>query len=126
MVLMGTFAGSRLVWGTWLTGQIYWDIYQAVMGTPGGATKIEGMDGWQQGQAAERERVMSFAGPAELPIWLWGSYLVANTVLGCLNFYWFSLMVRTAMAAKGKNTSKALEGNGAVPCLEEVKAGKTE
>ena len=37
--------------------------------------------------------------PGELPVppWLALAYLGANTVLGCLNFYWFGKMIQTVV-----------------------------
>ena len=62
LVLVGSFFGCRLVWGsyqTWLLGK---DIYEA----------------WQLGP---------------VPKLLFGTYLLANTTLTCLNFYWFGKML---------------------------------
>lgn len=66
IALLTTFAGSRLVWGTYQNYSMYKDIWKAI-NTPG-----------------------------ELPVpnWLALGYLAATTALSCLNFYWFSKMIQ--------------------------------
>ena len=41
--------------------------------------------------------IMKFAGPGTqpVPIWLAATYLVCNTTLNALNFYWFGRMIET-------------------------------
>lgn len=60
---MTTFAGSRLVWGTYQTWLLSNDMLTA----------------WREGP---------------IPKLLFSTYLLANTSLTCLNFYWFGKMVQ--------------------------------
>ncbi|KAL8868401.1 MAG: hypothetical protein Q9174_005018 [Haloplaca sp. 1 TL-2023] len=66
ITLLATFAGSRLVWGTYQNFNMYRDIYRAIE-TPG-----------------------------ELPVpkWLAVGYVVSTTALSILNFYWFGKMIQ--------------------------------
>lgn len=67
IALIASFGASRLVWGTYQTVNMYRDVWQALK-TPG-----------------------------ELPVppWLALAYLLANTMLSGLNFWWFSRMIVT-------------------------------
>lgn len=67
IALIGTFGGSRLVWGTYQSVKMYQDVWLAL--------KI----------------------PGELPVppWLALSYLASTTVLSALNLYWFGRMIKT-------------------------------
>ncbi|MCJ1317412.1 hypothetical protein MMC15_002736 [Xylographa vitiligo] len=70
IVLLTTFACSRLLWGTYQSVNLYRDVWRAMQT------------------------------PAELPVprWLALAYLASNTVLSVLNVYWFGRMVRTVRA----------------------------
>ncbi|MCJ1281914.1 hypothetical protein MMC26_001237 [Xylographa opegraphella] len=70
VVLITTFACSRLLWGTYQSVNLYRDVWRAMQT------------------------------PAELPVprWLALAYLASNTVLSVLNVYWFGRMVRTVRA----------------------------
>lgn len=67
IALIASFGASRLVWGTYQSVNMYRDVWQALK-TPG-----------------------------ELPVppWLALAYVLANTILSGLNFWWFSRMVVT-------------------------------
>lgn len=67
ILLIASFGGSRLVWGTYQSVSMYRDVLRA------------------------------FKTPGELPVppWLALAYLVANTMLSGLNFWWFSRMIVT-------------------------------
>lgn len=67
IALLATFAGSRLVWGTYQNYSMYQDIWRAVQN------------------------------PGELPVpsWLALAYLASTTALSGLNFYWFGLMIQS-------------------------------
>ena len=67
IALITTFGTSRLVWGTYQTVQMYQDIWTA----------------------AERP------GGLPVPPWLAVAYVVSNTTLSVLNFYWFGKMIVT-------------------------------
>ncbi|KAI9825056.1 MAG: hypothetical protein M1832_001375 [Thelocarpon impressellum] len=92
IALLVTFFGCRLVWGTYQTVLIYRDMW-AAMHTPGavGVNSTAPFPGRSLDPGAE---VMRFAGDQTMPLWLACTYLGSNTLLSCLNFYWFALMVR--------------------------------
>ena len=67
ITLLATFGGSRLVWGVYQSVNMYRDIWHAY----------------------------SLRGENPVPPWLAVAYVVSNTVLNVLNFYWFGRMVTT-------------------------------
>ena len=70
IVLVTTFGCSRLLWGTYQSVKMYQNIWEA-FNTPGGLP---------------------------VPPWLALAYVVANTTLSGLNFWWFSRMIKTVKA----------------------------
>ena len=64
--LITTFGASRLLWGTYQSVRMYQDIWTAFK-TPGGLP---------------------------VPPWLAIAYVISNTTLSCLNFYWFGKMIQ--------------------------------
>ncbi|KAF1825767.1 DUF887-domain-containing protein [Dissoconium aciculare CBS 342.82] len=96
--LMATFFGCRLAWGTYGSIGVGRDVYRAV--TTGYTVpqyledKITQVPNYGNiedpvGQTTHYMTVRY------LPLWLGASYLAANVVLQCLNFFWFSKMVAT-------------------------------
>lgn len=69
IALITSFGGSRLVWGTYQSLRMYQDIWLAFK-TPGGLP---------------------------VPPWLAIAYVVSNTTLSVLNFYWFGKMIQALM-----------------------------
>lgn len=69
IALLTSFGGSRLLWGTYQSARMYQDIWLAFK-TPGGLP---------------------------VPPWLAVAYVVSNTTLSVLNFYWFGKMVQALM-----------------------------
>lgn len=65
IVLLLLFGGSRLVWGTYQSVNMYRDMYTAYT-TPG---------------------------ENPVPAWLAFAYVGANSVLCALNFFWFNKMI---------------------------------
>lgn len=65
ILLLMTFGGSRLVWGTYQSVNMYHDMWVAY----------------------------NKPGNNPVPAWLAMSYVVANTILSMLNFFWFSKMI---------------------------------
>lgn len=84
IALLVTFFGSRLVWGTYQSVKVYQDLAH-VLRMPESETKS-----WLHGS-----EVMRFADKQVLPLWLVYTYLVSNTLLTVLNFYWFWRMIET-------------------------------
>ena len=80
ILLLATFGGSRLVWGSYQSVNMYRDIYTAYT-TPG---------------------------KNPVPAWLAIAYVVANTVLSALNFFWFSKMI-AALRKRFENAEEKSE-----------------
>lgn len=81
IALITSFGGSRLVWGIYQSFRMYQDIW------------------------------LAFKTPGELPVppWLAIAYVVSNTTLSVLNFYWFGKMIQALMKRfekPGDNDSK--------------------
>lgn len=94
VALLITFFGCRLVWGTYQSYLIYSDIYTALTTTAASHASI-----LDDGKCVGNASGVGVGGVAscemgELPMWLVAIYLVGNTALSLLNFYWFSQMVR--------------------------------
>ena len=79
ILLLVSFAGSRLVWGTYQSVLIYHDIWNAWNHRPTDACA-------QAGAALSVEC-------HTMPAWLAVLYLGGNTMLSILNFFWFSKMI---------------------------------
>lgn len=69
IALITTFGSSRLLWGTYQSVRMYQDIWTAFK-TPGGLP---------------------------VPPWLAIAYVVSNTTLSVLNFFWFGKMIQALM-----------------------------
>jgi hypothetical protein len=96
--LMATFFGCRLVWGTYGSIGVGRDVYRAVTT---GYTVPQYLED-KITQAPNYGNLDDPVGQTThymtvryLPLWLGASYLAANVVLQCLNFFWFSKMVET-------------------------------
>lgn len=83
IALVTTFGASRLVWGTYQSVRMYQDIWTAFE-TPGGLP---------------------------VPPWLAIAYVVSNTTLSVLNFYWFGRMITTLRKRFEKPTNEEEESN---------------
>jgi hypothetical protein len=96
IALLVTFFGCRIVWGSYQSVMIYSDIYKALtMSKPDLVSSLleaQKCDGSQNSSMGLDGRGSCAVG--ELPMWLVCVYLVGNTALSMLNFYWFSQMVK--------------------------------
>lgn len=107
IVLLGTFFGCRIVWGTVQTSFVFWDVWRAVhhqlpsspspvsyaqssTSLPANVSVAATQEFDYGGDHAE---IMRFAGPHVVPMWLAMTYLTANILLTSLNLYWFNKMV---------------------------------
>jgi len=114
MLLLASFFGCRLVWGTYQSLRVYQDAWSALhLDTTGflgvhnitnpAASIFVPRDGQlclgDQACIAAQAEVMRFAGSGTraVPIWLAATYLICNVTLNALNFYWFGRMVETVM-----------------------------
>ena len=84
IALLGTFFGSRLVWGTYQSVKVYQDLGH-ILRTPESEYK----------SATYGSAMMRFSEEQALPPLLAYTYLASNTLLMLLNFYWFWRMIET-------------------------------
>jgi hypothetical protein len=90
IALLASFAGSRLIWGSYQSYLIYGDVWKAwntIEPYTLGCTKY-------LGQVAGLDTPV---GCRTLPAWLAIGYVGANTALSVLNFYWFYKMILAVM-----------------------------
>lgn len=110
IVLMATFAGSRLVWGTYnfftvfpdiLKGLKYQDTVagQAFLASGQAQTAIDTAAGVVvEGDDMHAAALRLYTMPRYLPTWIAAVYLVSYTVLMLLNVVWFGKMIATIRA----------------------------
>jgi len=89
-LLLASFAGSRLVWGSYQSALIYSDVWQAWHTTEHSTAQCLKFAEYQQRGAGLDIPVSC----RSLPAWLAILYVGANTALSVLNFYWFWKMVK--------------------------------
>lgn len=96
IILMTTFFGCRLIWGTWQTFNVYADMWRAIsyQNTIAGRAWLDGgaLATSKVGPEASRE-VWAYSQGSTLPYWLAGVYCLSNTILMTLNVYWFNQMI---------------------------------
>lgn len=99
-ILLGTFFGARLCWGSYQSFHVFYDIYRAIQA--GGLVPGSGPLGLGEGansttveSAQPVAETMRFSEGTEVPIWLASTYLAANLTLNSLNFFWFNKMIAT-------------------------------
>ncbi len=99
ILLLVTFFGCRLVWGTYQSLRVYQDVWAALHTT--GADNLHPNVGKHNvtlgsvGTPGDADEMMRFAGDRQVPLWLACTYLGSNVVLNTLNFYWFGKMIET-------------------------------
>lgn len=109
IALLVTFFGCRIVWGTYSSILIYSDIYKAL------ATPLHNPMGslLDDGKCEGNTSLKEYAGPGcelgDLPMWLVCVYLVGNTALSLLNFYWFSQMVKAVRKRFGPQNEERVK-----------------
>ncbi|CAI6251734.1 unnamed protein product [Periconia digitata] len=95
IALLVTFFGCRIVWGTYQSVMIYSDIYTALSrSSPGPKSSLLENSKCEGNASGSGIGGVSSCEIGELPLWLVTVYLVGNSVLSLLNFYWFSQMVK--------------------------------
>ncbi|RFU33390.1 hypothetical protein B7463_g2969, partial [Scytalidium lignicola] len=87
IVLLITFFGCRLVWGTYQSLRVYQDLWAALHYNPAKSAKVK--------TSPNHEEMMQFASDKQIPLWLPLLYLASNILLNTLNFHWFSKMIAT-------------------------------
>ncbi|KAI9849498.1 MAG: hypothetical protein M1837_004118 [Sclerophora amabilis] len=85
VALITTFAGSRILWGTYQSVLIYMDVWTAITSghPPNAADDLH---------TSKLEHSLPL-GRHTMPTWLVILYLGGNTTLSFLNVYWFGLMI---------------------------------
>jgi hypothetical protein len=102
ILLLASFGGARLIWGSYQSWMIYWDIWQA----------------WNNQAPLTADCVKyAYASALETPTvcrtltgWLALLYVGGNTALTCLNFFWYWKMiaaVRKRFVPKGGTKGKS-------------------
>ena len=94
ILLLSTFFGARLLWGTYQSLRVYQDVWAGVhfdTADPNVDNNIL-VQAWRNGTAGTGD--MRFATGENVPDWLGAVYLGSNLVLNALNYYWFGAMVR--------------------------------
>lgn len=111
IALLITFFGCRIVWGTYQSIMIYSDIYKGLtMPAPGLANPLSNEGKCDSNLNSSGYEVPGSCEIGDLPLWLVSVYLVGNTALSLLNFYWFTQMVkavRKRFVPQDKSTKKA-------------------
>lgn len=113
MILLGTFFCCRLVWGTYQSAMVYYDVWQILhmdmaavlhqgqsVKSKAGASIFDTRNGQlcvgDAGCVAAQAEVMKFAtADSYVPWWIIAVYLVSNLTLNALNWYWFGKMIET-------------------------------
>ncbi|KAF2264587.1 DUF887-domain-containing protein [Lojkania enalia] len=95
--LLVTFFLCRLVWGSYQSILIYSDIYKALSTNSinqMGYLLDEGICSGNASKTMIEGAELGSCQLGKLPAWLVGVYLIGNTALSLLNFYWFSQMIK--------------------------------
>ena len=126
--LLASFAGCRLLWGTYHSVWVFVDVYRAwrhglivpelLARDAGASPQMEAMLRKSTGLGSMADEVMIYAAGKDVPTWLALSYAVSNVTLNTLNWYWFGKMVSTVRKrfdppfGTRKPEDKAQEENG--------------
>lgn len=95
IALLVTFFGCRIIWGTYQSIMIYSDIYKALT-----MSQTDSMSSLLEAHKCDgsTNSSMGLDGSGncygDLPMWLVCVYLVGNTALSMLNFFWFNQMIK--------------------------------
>lgn len=107
------FFSCRLVWGTYQSASVYYDVWQILhmdtaavfregqsLGGNIGANLFNTRDGQlclgNKSCVAAQSEVMKFTTvDSYIPWWIIAIYLVSNVTLNALNWYWFGKMIET-------------------------------
>ncbi|KAG8528242.1 uncharacterized protein KY384_007159 [Bacidia gigantensis] len=94
IVLLASFLGCRLLWGTYQSIRVYQDVWAGLHFDATSRLAKQASDQIFE-PLGEDDEVMRYAGNYVIPTWLACVYLVSNIVLNTLNFYWFGKMIET-------------------------------
>ena len=99
ILLLCTFFGCRLVWGSYQSIRVFYDVYRAL--TAGEFVLHDPELGkFSNGTTVDpalvpQSEIMQFAGDRSVPLWLAFCYLASNITLNGLNWFWFGKMIET-------------------------------
>jgi hypothetical protein len=99
ILLLATFFGCRLCWGSYQSVRVFSDVYNAIiagefvlhdpeLGKLSNGTTVDL-------GAIPISDIMQFAGDRTVPLWLAACYLLSNFTLNGLNWFWFGKMIET-------------------------------
>lgn len=93
IALLVTFAGCRLVYGTFQSILVYIDMWKAVHTGPD-ASYVAAAYGKNGTMTDPDLTMMAFVkGTDPIPVWLASIYVASNVVLNTLNWHWFFKMI---------------------------------
>lgn len=99
ILLLCTFFGCRLCWGSYQSIRVFYDVYRAL--TAGEFTLHDPELGKLNNGTTVNASViptpdiMQYAGERTVPLWLAACYLLSNITLNGLNWFWFGKMIET-------------------------------
>lgn len=131
MVLLATFFCCRLVWGTYQSARVYYDVWRILQapsadiysllhsGHDLSSSTSSNIFGVRSGElclgdkscvAAQSEVLKFVREDSTIPYWLIAVYLISNVTLNALNWYWFGKMIETVRKRfEGKPTDEFRE-----------------
>lgn len=129
MLLLFTFFCCRLVWGTYQSAHVYYDVWQILkidladvlhsgtelpITSKNAANLFSVRDGGlclgDRSCVAAQSEVMKFVDQkSHVPWWIVAVYLVSNVTLNALNWYWFGKMIET-VRKRFKGHEESAEG----------------
>ena len=126
IILLLTFFGCRLVWGTYQSIRVYQDVWAAIQ-SPGILISVANstMSATEKSVSADAE-IMRFGEEGFVPVWLASTYLASNVVLNTLNFYWFGKMIETVRKRFRPKEKSAIKMDGGHTSDERARAGIDE
>ena len=144
MMLLFVFFSCRLVWGTWQSVHVYIDMWKALSQTWSAsavsspdpvninAQVFQTRDGTlciDETCARANAEVSKYSHytAGGVPTWLVVTYIVSNLILNSLNYYWFSMMIETALKRfRGPPPGAAGAAAGAAGAAPPAAADKKE
>lgn len=132
MILLATFFSCRLVWGTYQSARVYYDVWRILQAPDTHSLLHSGHDlssstssklfsvrsgelclGETSCVAAQSEVMKFVTDDSAIPMWLIVVYLISNVTLNALNWYWFGKMIETVRKRfEGKPTDEHNEKKG--------------
>jgi hypothetical protein len=98
IVLLITFFSCRILWGSYMSINVFGDVWHAYKAGPVILTDPQSgklNSNTVVGNAGFKHDVMQFADGQYIPLWLAATYLASNLILNGLNWFWFNKMIET-------------------------------